>query len=282
LPATPFSAEVLARKRGLAASVAALLRSAPVDVVHSHFRHLLEFAGAIPVPLVTTVHYALDRPPQNSSFLAYAAANYIAISRSQRAAAPHLNFVAEIPHGLPVGRFPFGRQVGEYLVFLGRVAPEKGLDCAIRVARRAHLPLAIAARIEPAHAEYFRRQIEPRLGRDGIRFLGELGEAEKLRLLAGARALLMPVHWREPFGLVVIEALACGTPVIGFPRGALPEIVADGEVGALVTDEAEMAAAAAAIGGISRRRCRAHVSRRYSAALMARRHLAVYRRLLPG
>jgi glycosyltransferase involved in cell wall biosynthesis len=194
--------------------------------------------------------------------------------------APQLNFVAEIHHGLPVWQFPFGHRSGDYLAFLGRVAPEKGLDSAIRVALKTRLPLVIAAKVEPRYEAYFRQEIKPYFGRNGICFLGELGQADKLRLLAGARALLMPVRWQEPFGLVLIEALACGTPVISFPLGAVPEIIRDGEVGALVSDETEMAAAVRAVSQISRQHCRTHVIRHFSVTTMMERYVRTYRRLL--
>lgn len=264
-------------KRDLAASVAGLLRSARVDVVHNHFRHLLDVAGDIRQPMLTTIHYGLDQAPENATFLGSPTARYVAISRSQRAAAPNLNFVAEIHHGIPVRQFPFSHVPGDYLAFVGRVAPEKGLDVAIRVAREARLPLAIAARLVPQHQAYFSREILPHLDRGGVHFLGELGQPSKLRLLCGARALLAPVLWNEPFGLILIEALACGTPVISFPRGAVPEIITDGEVGILASDETEMVAAVRLADRISRRRCRSHVRYRFSSAAMTRRYVRAYR-----
>jgi glycosyltransferase involved in cell wall biosynthesis len=270
------SADVLQRKRDLAAAVSTILRAARVDVVHSHFRHLLDLAGNLPAPLVTTIHYPLDHAPQNTTFLAHPTANYIAISQSQKAMVPQLNVVAQIYHGVPLEQFPFERRQGEYLAFVGRVAPEKGLDSAINVARRTRRPLMIAAKVEPKHEKYFRQEIAPQLGRHGIQFLGELRQADKLRLLRNARALLFPVRWQEPFGLVLIEALACGTPVIGFPLGAIPEIINDGIVGMIVSDESEMVRAVGIVPQISRQRCRAHVRRHFSAAAMAARHVRTY------
>jgi glycosyltransferase involved in cell wall biosynthesis len=264
-------------KPDLAASVAGLLRSARVDVVHNHFRHLLDVAEDIRQPMLTTIHYGLDQAPQNATFLDHPTAKYVAVSRSQAAAAPDLNVVAQIYHGIPVRQFPFADVPGDYLAFVGRIAPEKGLDVAIRVARQARLPLAIAARLMPQHQAYFSREIVPHLGHGDTSFLGELGQPAKLGLLCGARALLAPVRWSEPFGLVLIEALACGTPVIGFPCGAVPEIVADGEVGILVGDETEMVAAVRSAHRISRRGCRSHVRYRFSARVMTRRYVRAYR-----
>lgn len=203
----------------------------------------------------------------------------IAISHAQAAAAPALPIAGVIHHGLDVDAFPLERTKGKYFLFLGRMTPEKGAHRAARIARRAGVRLLLAAKMsEPHEHHYFETQVAPLLGRDII-YVGEVREREKLALLAGARGLLNPIRWDEPFGLVMIEALACGTPVFAFPCGAAPEIVDDGITGFLCADEEEMASGLERADEIDPDRCREAVCRRFSTDQMVRGHLEVFARI---
>jgi glycosyltransferase involved in cell wall biosynthesis len=202
----------------------------------------------------------------------------VAISRAQRAMAPSLPFAGVCHNGLALETAPFRARPDGYLAFLGRMSPEKGPHDAILIARRAGLPLLIGAKCrEPEEREYFARYVEPELGPDVV-WLGELDAAEKYSLLAGARALLFPIAWPEPFGMVMIEAMACGTPVLATARGSVPEVVADGVTGFVRDTADELVEAVGRIGEIDRRACRRHVAERFSADAMT----AGYERLVRG
>lgn len=198
----------------------------------------------------------------------------IAISEGQRAMAPWLPFEAVCHNGIEVEDIPFGAEPGGYLAFLGRMCPEKGAGDAIDVAERLGLPLALAAKCrEPDEVSYFERCVRPRLG-PRVRYLGEIGPGQKYRLLAGARALVFPIAWPEPFGMVMIEAMACGTPVLATRHGAVPEVVADGVTGFVRDDIDGLVEAGRRLGGIDRAACRAHVVDRFSERAMTRAYLA--------
>jgi glycosyltransferase involved in cell wall biosynthesis len=204
----------------------------------------------------------------------------IAISESQRRAAPALPVFGVSHNGLDVSTVPFRSDHDGYLAFLGRMSPEKGAAQAIDVAARAGLPLRIAAKCrEPAEIAYFERHVAPRLG-SGVRWLGELGRADKYKLLAGARALLFPIDWPEPFGMVMIEAMACGTPVLATRRGAVPEVVVDGVTGAVRDTPDELVDVTALLDGIDRHECRAHVTRRFSRDALTERYLSLIHRVV--
>ena len=204
----------------------------------------------------------------------------IAISHAQRRSAPDVPVAAVIHHGVDVDDFPLGDGAGGYLLFLGRMNVDKGVHRAIAVARAARKPLIIAAKMwESEERRYFAEEVEPRLGGD-IVYVGQFGGQRKLDLLAGAIALVNPMRWPEPFGLVMIEALACGTPVITFAEGSAPEIIEHGRTDFLCTDEADMAQSVADVAGLDRRACRARVAERFSTAQFLKRHLALYRRAL--
>jgi glycosyltransferase involved in cell wall biosynthesis len=204
----------------------------------------------------------------------------IAISHDQASRAPDVRVARVIHHGIDVGRYPPGTGDGEYLLFLGRMAPEKGAAEAVQVARAAGLPLKIAAKMRDAvEQEYFASEVEPLLG-DGVEYLGEVGGDDKLRLLGAARALLNPIRWPEPFGMVMIEALACGTPVVTYPHGAAPEIVDDGKTGFLCRDHAGMVEALAELDTLDRQVCRRTVVERFSAEAMVAAHVELYEELL--
>lgn len=251
------------------------------DVIHDHTL-LGPFFGTGNPPVVTTNHGPFSAELREIYGAVATRVPIIAISRSQRVEAPELPIAAVIHHGIDPEAFPVGTGSGGYLLFLGRMAPEKGAHRAIEVARQAGLPLVIAAKMrEPGEHRYFSECVEPHLG-SGIEYVGEIHQDDKLALLGGARALLNPITWAEPFGLVMIEALACGTPVLTFPNGAAPEIVEHGRTGWWCQDVDSMAAAVQQIDLLDRADCRAAVEGHFSSRRMVDEHLVLYRSLVAG
>ncbi len=211
----------------------------------------------------------------------YPDASLVSISDNQRRPIPDANWQATIYHGLPRNLHTYREQPGEYLAFLGRMSPEKRVDRAIEIARQAGMRLKIAAKIYPEERAYFQQTIEPLLdeSRPWVEFIGEVGGREKDEFLGNARALLFPIDWPEPFGLAMIEAMACGTPVIAWRNGAAPEVVTDGVTGFVVESIEEAVRAVGRISSLSRRGCRHVLEERFDAARMARDYVAVYQRL---
>jgi glycosyltransferase involved in cell wall biosynthesis len=251
------------------------------DVIHDHttLGPIWAQAQRITTPIVTTVHNAFT--PENRPVLRHIArfASIVAISHSHRATAPDVPVAAVIRHGIDASRWRMGDGSGGYALFLGRFSPEKGAALAVRIARRAGVPLVIAAKMRsPAEREYFETQIEPALGPDA-QYVGEIDRQQREELLRGAVALLNPICWAEPFGMVMIQALACGTPVVSFPHGAAPEIVVDGVTGFLPRNEAEAIEALRAATQLNRMRCRAAVEGYFSARRMVADHVALYSRM---
>ncbi|HET7596819.1 MAG TPA: glycosyltransferase family 4 protein [Burkholderiales bacterium] len=229
---------------------------------------------------VTTLHGRLDLPDLAPFYAVFADMPLVAISRDQRSYLRDVYWAGTVHHGLPVSALPFtARPKGDYLAFIGRISPEKRPDRAIAIARRAGMPLRIAAKVDAVDRDYFQRLIEPLLAAPHVEFVGEIGEAEKADFLGNARALLFPVDWPEPFGLVAIEAMACGTPVIGWRCGAVPEIVEDGVTGFVVDSELGAARAVARIGELDRRKVRRRFEERFSVERMAQDYLDIYRSL---
>jgi glycosyltransferase involved in cell wall biosynthesis len=252
-------------------------REGEFDVIHSHLDYLTApFARASATPTVITLHGRLDGPENEAILRAYRELHYIPISNSQQTQVPDLNWLPPVHHGVDVGRFPFYDQPGRYLVFVGRIAPEKGPDRAIAIAKRAGIQLKIAANIAPADRAYFEQEIKPLLDDPHIEFLGAVNERRKQELMGQALALLLPITWPEPFGMVFIEALACGTPVLTCPYGSAPELLVDGVTGYLCDSDEELAEKALQIAGISRSGCRDHVRRRFDVLDMTRKYLAAY------
>jgi glycosyltransferase involved in cell wall biosynthesis len=256
--------------------------AAEFDVVHAHTDYLtLPFAHAATTPTLLTLHGRLDMPGLADLFGRYPDVPLVSISEAQRVPfGDAVWWAGTVHHGVPTDAYPFSPGPGDYLAFVGRVSPEKGLDVAIRVAEAIGVPLRIGAKVDPADQPYYESVIRPLLGSPLVDFLGEVDEATKVELLGHARALLFPIDWPEPFGLVMLEAMACGTPVVARPCGSVPEIVVDGVTGLLGKSVAELARAAEAAGGLDRRACRAHVERHFSVSRMADRYEALYRRLL--
>lgn len=258
-----------------------LEQAASFDVIHFHTDVLhLPLVGRCPTPCLSTAHGRLDLPDLEPLFRRFPEQPMVSISDSQRVPLPWLNWRATVHHGLPAGLYSFHPRPQDYFVFVGRISPEKRVDRAIEIARACRAPLRIAAKVDPADREYFAAAIEPLLDDPLVTYLGEVGDADKDDLIGHARALLMPIDWPEPFGLVMIEALACGTPVIAWRHGAVPEIVDDGVTGFVVDSMQDAIAAAGNIGTISRQRCRETFERRFSARVMARAYLDVYRELV--
>ncbi len=253
---------------------------ADVDVVHDHttfgpvYRH-----RPVGVPVVTTNHGPFDAS-LNPIYRALGDVPVIAISRSQASTAHGVRIAAVIHHGIDVAAVTEGRGRGGYASFLGRMSPDKGPREAVLIARAAGVPLRMAAKLrEPAERQYFEAEVEPLLGGD-VEYVGELGEEEKLELVGGSFALLNPIQWPEPFGLVMIEALATGTPVVTTPSGAAPEIVDDGITGYLRPDRLALAEALLEAAGLDRSACRAAALARFDTSRMVRDHVRLYTDLL--
>lgn len=254
---------------------------AGADIVHDHTVLGPVYAERFPgLPVVTTVHGPLNEELADIYGRLASRVPVVAVSHAQCRPVPHIPIARVIHHGIDADDFPFGDGDGGYALFLGRLSPDKGAHRAIEVARKAEVPLLIAGKMrEVWEREYFATMVEPHLGA-GVEYLGEVPHEEKLQLLARARALLFPIRWNEPFGLVMLEAMACGTPVLAFPEGAAPEVVDDGRTGFLCEDEAAMAEALSRVGQIDRRACRAAVEGYFSTERMVREHLELYEQIL--
>jgi glycosyltransferase involved in cell wall biosynthesis len=252
--------------------------AADFDCLHFHTDYLhFPLSSRLALPRLTTLHGRLDLPDLQPLYRTFPAEPVVSISDAQRAPLPWLNWKATIHHGLPADLLSFSPGPGRYLAFLGRISPEKRPDRAIELARRVGLPLRVAAKVDNADKVYFQDRIEPLL-RDGeVEFLGEIGEREKESFLGGAIALLFPIDWPEPFGLVMIEAMACGTPVLAWRGGSVPEIIDEGVTGCVVNSMSEAQAALGRIGRIDRRGCRAAFEARFTAARMAASYAEAYR-----
>jgi glycosyltransferase involved in cell wall biosynthesis len=257
-----------------------LLQSDNFDIVHFHIDYL-HFALARRENLahVTTLHGRLDIPDLPPLYRRFEDLPVVSISDSQREPLPNVNWQRTVYHGLPREQYKLRSQPGKYLAFLGRISPEKGVDRAIEIASKAGVPLKIAAKVDRADQEYFRSKIKPLLDNPLVEFIGEIGYPEKDEFLGNALALLFPINWPEPFGLVMIEAMACGTPVIAYPRGSVPEIIEEGRTGFLVNDTQAAARTVEHVSKISREECRQRFEERFSATRMAKDYLAVYKGL---
>jgi len=250
------------------------------DVVHFHTDYLhYPLSRFYRFPHVTTLHGRLDIPDLVPLYREFRDIPLVSISDAQRTPLPWVNWQGKVHHGLPPGLLRQGRG-GDYLAFLGRVSPEKGLPLAIDIARRSGKMLKIAAKIDPKDRDFFEGTIRPLIDGDHIRFVGEIDEREKQAFLGNALALLLPLQWDEPFGLVMIEAMACGTPVIVFPRGSAPEVVRDGVSGLLVRDVAEGVQAVGQVAQMSRRECRRDFDERFLAQRMAADYVAIYHKVI--
>ena len=255
-------------------------RADEFDVIHSHLDYLTApFARASTTPTVITLHGRLDGRENETVLRAFRELHYVPISESQQAQLPDVNWLPPVHHGVDVDRFPFSDKPGQYLAFVGRIAPEKRPDRAIAIAKRAGIPLKIAANVSPANRAYFEYEIKPLLDDPQIEFLGAVNERRKQEVLSHALALLLPISWPEPFGLVFIEALACGTPVLTCPYGAVPELLEDSVTGYIRATDEELAEKVHHVAGISRAGCRDYVRRRFDVRDMALKYVALYNRV---
>lgn len=256
-------------------------RAEEFDVLHFHvdLMHFPVFRGLMG-RTVTTLHGRLDLPDLDAFYRAFSDFPLVSVSDHQRLPMPPVNWVRTVHHGLPQEILALGEGGGGYLAFLGRISPEKRPDRAIEIAVRAGLPLKIAAKVDNADKDYWREVIEPLIcDNANIEFVGEVNERQKAEFLGNARALLFPIDWPEPFGLVMTEAMACGTPVIAFRCGSVPEVIDDGISGFIVEDVDAAVAAVGRLGELDRDLVRATFERRFSAARMASDYVEVYRAL---
>jgi glycosyltransferase involved in cell wall biosynthesis len=249
------------------------------DVVHDHTSHVaLAMADRLRVPLVHTLHGAFDERERRFYGTHGHKATLVALSGHQREQVPAAaGDPVVVPNPLRVSEWPFSADKEDFVLWIGRMSPDKGPHRAIAAARRAGVPLVLAGPIQPGQEQFFAEEVEPRLDGDAVRYVGEAGAADKRELYARARGFLMPIRWAEPFGLVMVEAMACGTPVIAFPEGAAPELVCDGRSGFVVDDEEAMAQAIGRLGEIDPVECRAVTEERFGVDAVVERYEAVYR-----
>jgi glycosyltransferase involved in cell wall biosynthesis len=251
------------------------------DVIHWHTGYLhFPICRYLPVPHVTTLHGRLDLPDMPPVFNRFRDVPLISISDSQRQPLPWANWQATIYHGLSKELFTFRPGSGDYLAFLGRISPEKGIESAVEIARRVGIPLKIAAKVDRADRRYFKRAVEPLLNQPGLEWVGEISDQDKNDFLGNAYALLFPIDWPEPFGLVMIEAMACGTPVIAYDRGSVPEVMEDGVTGFVVKELEEAVQAVRRIPELSREACRRVFEKRFTDSRMANDYVNVYEQVL--
>jgi len=252
------------------------------DVLHFHLDYYpFSLFHRQPTPFLTTLHGRLDLPEHQPVFSVFKDVPVVSISDAQRRPVPNANWVRTVLHGLPAKLLMPKPVTPSYLAVLGRIAPEKGVDRAIKIAMRCGIPLKIAAKVDRADQDYYDQLIHPLInGNPLVEYIGEIGDHEKSEFLSGAIGLLLPIDWPEPFGLVMIESMACGTPVIAYNRGSVPEVIDDGVTGFVVEDELSAVAAVNRLHDLSRARVREQFERRFTARRMALDYLAAYRRLI--
>jgi glycosyltransferase involved in cell wall biosynthesis len=251
------------------------------DLIHFHTGYVhFPICRYLPVPHITTLHGRLDIPDLIPVFDRFRNERLISISNAQRQPLPWANWAATVYHGLPKDLFRFSPNHGDYLAFLGRISPEKRVDRAIEIAKRVGMPVKIAAKVDRVDKRYFKRAIEPLLQESHVEWIGEITERDKGEFLGNAHALLFPIDWPEPFGLVMIEAMACGTPVIAYDRGSVPEVMEDGVTGFIVRNVDEAADAVTRVKDLNRARCRKVFEMRFTADRMAQDYVKTYAKLI--
>ena len=257
-------------------------RAREFDVVHFHIDYLhFPLSRRTSVPQVTTLHGRLDLPDLVPLYEQFRDMPVLSISNAQREPLPWANWQATIYHGLPEDLFQFRSKPGSYLAFLGRISPEKRVDRAIEIAKRTGIPLKVAAKVDPVDKDYFEREIEPLLRDSAVaECVGEISDEEKDEFLGNAYALLFPIDWPEPFGLVMIEAMACGTPVIAYDGGAVSEVIEEGRTGFIVKGLEDATEAVRRVPELSRARCRETFEKRFTAVRMASNYLQVYEHVI--
>jgi glycosyltransferase involved in cell wall biosynthesis len=255
--------------------------SSRFDIIHFHIDYLhFPLSRRQAVPHLTTLHGRLDIPDLVPLYQEFTEMPVISISNAQRQPLSWLNWQGTVYHGLPEDLYQFHETPGTYLAFLGRISPEKRVDRAIAIAKGIGMEIKIAAKVDAVDRAYFEHTIAPLLKDPLVEYIGEIGDSAKSEFLGNAYALLFPIDWPEPFGLVMIEAMACGTPVIAYHHGSIPEVIEDGVTGFIVDGLEDAIRAAARISTLSRKRCRHAFEQRFSASRMAADYLAVYQRLI--
>jgi glycosyltransferase involved in cell wall biosynthesis len=256
-------------------------RAHEFDVLHFHVDYFpFSIFSRLGVPFLNTMHGRLDLPEFKQVYGSFPDVPMTSISNSQRLPLPGQNWIGTVLHGLPADLLQPQPVKQEYLAFLGRVSPEKGIDRAVAIARRAGMKLRIAAKVDKADQEYYDNEIKPLIDSGGVEYIGEINDAQKPAFLSGAKALLFPINWPEPFGLVMIESMACGTPVIAYRHGSVPEVMDDGVSGFIVENEDQAVAAVARACAMDRSRVRAQFEARFTSRRMAEDYLALYRKLI--
>jgi glycosyltransferase involved in cell wall biosynthesis len=256
-------------------------RADEFDIIHSHIDYLpFSLFRRMKTPLVTTLHGRLDIEDIAPLYNEFKEMPVISISDAQREPLPNINWQGTVYHGLPEDLYTFREKPGSYLAFLGRISPEKRVDSAIEIAKRTGIELKIAAKVDKIDKEYFDTVVRPLMNHPLIEYVGEIGDAEKDEFLGNALCLLFPIDWPEPFGIVMIEAMACGTPVIARARGSVPEVMEQGVTGFMVTSDEEAVRAVENIHAIDRRACREVFERRFTARRMAEDYLKIYQKLI--
>jgi glycosyltransferase involved in cell wall biosynthesis len=256
-------------------------RAKEFDLLHFHLDYYpFSVMSRQSTPFLTTLHGRLDLPEHAPVFSTFPTIPLVSISNAQRRPAPNAHWIGTVHHGMPESLLEPVPAEPSYLAFLGRISPEKRVDRAIHIAERCGLPLKIAAKVDPADHDYFEEVIRPLLAKPHVEYIGEIADTQKSEFLSRALALIVPIDWPEPFGLVMIEAMACGAPVIAFNRGAVPEVIEDGVTGFVVEDETSAVGALRHISRLSRTVIRKRFEERFTARRMARDYLAIYRDLV--
>jgi glycosyltransferase involved in cell wall biosynthesis len=256
-------------------------RAAEFDIIHFHVDYLhFPLSRRQPITHVTTLHGRLDIPDLVHVYQEFRDMPVISISNGQREPLAWANWQATVYHGIPADMYRFRGEPGTYLAFIGRISPEKRVDRAIEIAKEVGIPLKIAAKVDRVDKDYFESAVQPLLREALVEFVGEIGDGEKDDFLGNAYALLFPIDWPEPFGLVMIEAMACGTPVIAYRGGAVPEVMEQGHTGFIVNELKDAVEAARRVPELSRKRCREVFEQRFTATRMAHDYVQVYDRLI--
>lgn len=252
-------------------------RAHEFDIIHSHMDYMaFPFTRLVTTPTVHTLHGRLDIPDVKKTFEYYRDSNFISISNAQRRFMPYLNWIDTVYHGYPLEKFPFNPDPEDYLVFVGRISPEKGPVEAIQIAERVRMRLIIVAKVDPVDQAYFDEVVKPLIQPGFIDYVGEKGEEERNEIVKKAKAFIFPLNWPEPFGLVIIESLACGTPIITRSRGSIPELMVHGKTGFICETWEEMADAVQDIARIDRMACRHHAEENFSISQMVNKYEKIY------
>jgi glycosyltransferase involved in cell wall biosynthesis len=263
------------------AKTAEIVAAQDFDIIHSHLSvHPLGYARLLDTPMVTTLHGSASNRAIHPALARFRDLPFVSLSEAERAFFPNLNYVATVHNGIDCAQFEFGPGDGGFILFAGRMAPEKQPQLAIEVGRQAGLPVKLAGPVEDRHRAYFESEVAPRVDGEMVEYLGELKRAELVKVYGKAGALIVPLAWDEPFGLVVVESLASGTPVIGWRRGALPELIKDEVTGFLVNDVTEAISAVNHLDRIDRESCRREAQTHHSIPAMTDGYINAYQRVL--